>query len=108
MAIQLPTTITNTRKRRGDGVLDRVDELLRLHNSGTSQWGSMVHACDLFFTLDYWLKWYKTGGSYETDQAGNVTELYGTVLRLLCMGFQCTVNVLPRELETMFGRELTA
>src|SRR5207253_8019605 len=107
MPAPLPTTLTDSRVRRGDIVLDRVEALILAHNSAINEYAALIQACDLFFTLDYWLKWYKINGSYEVNQAPTVTTLYGMVVERLMAGFQCTVNVLPRELELMFGRELT-
>jgi hypothetical protein len=106
----LPSTLrfARTGKPRTDTVLNRVETLLDLYQGSADDYTRLVKACDLFFTLDYWLKYYQSGPSYEKGQAGGVQLLYGMVVSILCKAFNnCTVNVLPRELELMFGRELT-
>jgi hypothetical protein len=106
---QIPSNLKfgRTNSRRTDIILDRAETLIDLYNGSPEEFVSLVHACDLFFTLDYWLKYYKSNALFEKEQAATVQSLYVAVVNVLCKAFKCTVNVLPRELELMFGRELT-
>lgn len=92
--------------RSSDMILSRIDTLLDLfHNRSTST--AAVIACDLFFTLDYWLRSYRTTTSMEKGRLEAIQALYAAVANLLCKRLNCTINSLPRELELMFGRELS-
>ncbi|HEX5420344.1 MAG TPA: hypothetical protein VFY39_10120, partial [Gammaproteobacteria bacterium] len=94
--------------RKQDIILDRIDKLIGLYRSKSAQgYKDLVIACDLYFTVDYWLKIYKTHPKMDKDRAPAVQALYESVVRTLCQQFQCPVNVLPRELELTFGRELS-
>ncbi|MGA2721369.1 MAG: hypothetical protein ABSG79_03045 [Bryobacteraceae bacterium] len=97
-----------SRKSRYDIILNRNEELIDLHNGCIEEYLRLAYECDLFFTIDYWLKYYKSNSAlYEGDQANVVQQLYLEIVNMLCTAFKVSVNVLPRELETMFGRELT-
>jgi len=93
--------------RKHDVILVRIDQLLDYHDAVRGKPHASVVLCDLFFTLDYWLKTYRTNRHMEKGRAPSVQALYECVVDELCKIFNCTVNVLPRELELMFGRELS-
>lgn len=106
--------------RKSDPVLDRIDHLVADYHQGFAQETTrrFVVLCDLFFTLDYWLKravpnpafastGFRNHDHMEAGREGAIRALYACVANLLCRLFQCTINSLPRELELMFGRELT-
>ncbi len=93
--------------RGQDIILERIDKLIGLYRSKKANYKDMVIACDLFFTIDYWLKTYNNNPRMEKGRLPQVQALYACVVKTLCSQFQCTVNTLPRELELMFGRELT-
>lgn len=92
--------------RKKDIVLDRIDTLLSLYHDRPSATASVI-ACDLFFTLDYWLRSYKTNKMMETGRLAAIQALYSAVAFTLCRLLHCTINSLPRELELMFGREMS-
>lgn len=94
--------------RTHDTVLNQIDTLLELYDERRHAPSSSAIACDLFFTLDYWLKVYRSNATkMEKRRAPAVQALYECVATELCSIFNCTINVLPRELELMFGRELS-
>jgi hypothetical protein len=94
--------------RKDDQILIYIDSLLEYYDKVRGKPNSSVVVCDLFFTLDYWLKIYRTNSRYmEKGRAPAIQALYERVVAELCTIFNCTVNVLPRELELMFGREMS-
>jgi hypothetical protein len=93
--------------RTNDPVLHHIDMLLEHYDRQRYEPNSSVVACDLFFTLDYWLKIYRGNSKMEKGRAPAVQALYECVAKELCAIFKCTINVLPRELELMFGREMS-
>lgn len=97
----LTATIQN---RRADSVMKYLDSLIQtIERSGVS-YNYYLTICDLFFTTDYWLK---ANPRYSPAHA-SVEDLYRLAVKRLCEIFKCTVNVLPRELELMFGRGMTS
>ncbi|HEV2211503.1 MAG TPA: hypothetical protein VG167_22270 [Verrucomicrobiae bacterium] len=93
--------------RSKDQILTRIDELVDACAKAGDKGAWLYAATDLFFTLDYWLKIYK--GLPKAMEAGRepaIMALYKCVVEGLCASFACTVNVLPRELEYYFGREM--
>src|SRR5436190_17463850 len=99
MAGTITSTLAFSRKRRNDIVLNRVEELISFHNGCQEEYLQLAYECDLFFTLDYWLKYYNSNSAlYEGDQLGVVQALYLEVVNMLCASFKVSVNVLPREL----------
>jgi hypothetical protein len=92
--------------RHNDIILARIDMLVEVCESLPRQRKTTL--CDLYFTLDYWLQWVGKNSNMEKGRQKAVHALYVYVVSELCLIFRCTVNVLPRELEYMFGRELTA
>jgi hypothetical protein len=93
--------------RSRDVVLAQIDVLIETYGKFRTEPKGLVVACDLFFTLDYWLKSYPTNSLMEKGRARAVQALYECVAYMLCRAFGCTINTLPRELELMFGRELS-
>ena len=92
--------------RNDDPILRRIDvtmEALWKAPDGATQ---LFIGSDLFFTLDYWLKISLTNPKMEKKRQPAVQALYEWTVNYLCRSFHVTVNVLPRELEYMFGREL--
>ncbi len=94
--------------RKDDIILDRMDKLLDHYWATRDESKKFIFLCDLFFTADYWLKIYKTRGSMEKGRQPAVYALFVCAAELLCVAFKCTINGLPRELELMWGRELSA
>jgi hypothetical protein len=101
--------------RRNDTVLRRIDNLLLQHarnegNSLEAQLNRQCVLCNLYFTIDYWLKIYRTNFHMASGRADVVNALYKVVVDELCTPeiFACKINSLPRELERMFGRQLSA
>jgi len=96
----LTATIQN---RRADSVMKYLDSLIQhLERTGVS-YNYYLTVCDVFFTTDYWLK----ANPRYTPAHASVEDLYRLAVKRLCEIFKCTVNVLPRELELMFGRGMT-
>ncbi len=93
--------------RGRDVILAQIDALIEVYGRFRTVPKGLVIACDLFFTLDYWLKIYLTNPQMEKGRARAVQALYECVAYMLCRVFGCTINTLPRELELMFGRELS-
>jgi hypothetical protein len=93
--------------RSKDQILTSIDSLMGAYHKYRHDPKASVILCDLFFTLDYWLKIYRTNSKMERARAPVIQALYECVVGMLCEVFNCTVNTLPRELELMFGRELS-
>lgn len=93
--------------RSSDTILKRIDALVGFYDSYRGKATASVVACDLFFSLDYWLKIYRGNPHMEKGRAPAVQALYERVAHELCAIYKCTINVLPRELELMFGREMS-
>src|SRR5208283_5523247 len=99
MAENISMNLRFSRKSRYDTILNRVEELIDLHNGSGEEYVRLAYECDLFFTLDYWLKYYTSNSAlYEGDQANVVQQLYLEIVNMLCSAFKVSVNVLPREL----------
>jgi hypothetical protein len=94
--------------RKHDIVLDRIDGLLEHYWTTKDSSQQFIFLCDLYFTLDYWLKVCKTNTRMEKGREPAVFALFARVVEDLCASFGCTINGLPRELELMWGRELSA
>jgi hypothetical protein len=92
--------------RSKDQILTRIDELVDACGKAADGGAWLYLATDLFFTLDFWLKTQKTNSNLEKGREPAVMALYKCVVNWLCFSFGCTVNVLPRELEYYFGREM--
>jgi len=93
--------------RNKDSGLCRIDALLNEFYSPGPLYVGHVITCDLYFTLDYWLKSYSTNATMNAHRAPAIQALYVYVVGRLCQIFECTFNSLPRELELMFGREMS-
>lgn len=89
--------------RRADTVMKYLDTLIQRLERHPVAYNSFLTTCDLFFTADYWLK---VNRGYTPAHAA-MEDLYTLAVKRLCELFHCTVNVLPRELELMFGREMS-
>jgi hypothetical protein len=94
--------------RAKDQLLTRIDEIVDAVNQANDDGARIYLECDLFFTLDQWLKVYQQTSTMEKGRAPAVTNLYKFVAYALADAFNCSINVLPRELEFYFGRELSA
>lgn len=94
--------------RDKDVILNRIDELVDASNRAADDGARLYIRCDLFFTLDYWLKTYKHSTKMDKGREPAVMNLYKYVAYRLSDAFKCQINVLPRELEFYFGRELSA
>ena len=92
--------------RRADPVLHRIDILVQAFNEGALYLMRGV-ACDLYYSVDYWLQHVKTNPGMDRRRLPAMNALYAVVVDFLCGAFNCGVNTLPRELDLMFGRELT-
>jgi hypothetical protein len=93
--------------RKHDVVLNNIDRLIGLFEHQQAGYIGMLTACNLYFAVDYWLKMYPSTPQMEKGRASAMEALYIVVVNFLCPQFNCTINSLPRELELMFGRELT-
>lgn len=91
--------------RRTDVVLSRIDNLMAEYFDRPSQ--RLVTLCDLYYSINFWLSSLRTNREMDKGREPAMQALFATVVRELCYSFECTVNVLPRELEFTFGRELT-
>ena len=115
MAKDLPTveefkksTYVALGQRSLDKVISRLDELLKLYHDEKDEFHQTYVQSDIFFTADYWLKLAsKKDKTVNTGRIKGVEKLHKDVADNLCESFDVTVNVLPRELEMCFGRELT-
>src|SRR5437764_13303528 len=85
--------------RKTDIILARIDSLMDALWKAPDAGAQLYVGCDLFFSLDYWLKTYKWNRKMESDRLPAVQALYEWVVGFLCRSFKVTVNVLPRELE---------
>lgn len=102
--------------RANDTVLSRIDELVDAYNRAADDGARIYIASDLFFTLDYWLKVYKTSSGMEKGREPAVMALYKCVVDQLGYSFgqvfnsgqTITPNNLPAALESFFGREMGA
>lgn len=92
--------------RKNDAILVRIDTLMDALWKAPDAGAQLYVGTDLFFTLDYWLKIYASNSKMEKKRAPAVQALYEWCVRYLCRSFNVTPNVLPRELEYMFGREM--
>src|SRR6266700_6966316 len=88
--------------RKTDKILDYIDALLGQYKHRALGWEDIVVLSDLFFTLDYWLKIYKTNLQMEKSRAPSIQALYECVAYALVAIFKCTINSLPRELEMYY------
>jgi hypothetical protein len=93
--------------RKNDIVLARIDALLDHYWRTKDESQRLIFMSDLFFTLDYWLKIYGTNSGMEKGRLPAVQALCESAAQALCVAFKCTINGLPRELELMWGREMS-
>jgi hypothetical protein len=94
--------------RSHDVVLTNIDKLIEEFQGSNDGFVKLATACQLFFALDYWLKEYPKTASMDKGRAPAIEALYKFVAaNYLCDRLKCTINTLPRELELLFGRELT-
>lgn len=93
--------------RKDDIVLHRIDGLLEAHWTSKDPAKRFIFLSDIFFTADYWLKSFKTNLNMEKKREPAVYALYAICAEELCKFFGCTINGLPRELEFMWGRNLS-
>lgn len=94
--------------RRNDVVLARIDDLVEHIHSTKSTADRFIFLSDLYFTTDYWLKTFPTNSLMEKGREKAVHALFTRAAFDLCEAFECTINGLPRELELMWGREMSA
>ncbi len=93
--------------RSQDVILQHIDSLIRVYDMCRDEPPGLVVACDLLFSLDYWLKSYPKNPVLHKGRAPHIRALHACVALKLCDSLGCTINTLPRELELMFGRELS-
>jgi hypothetical protein len=94
--------------RKDDIVLHRIDELLAHRWKAKDAAKRFIFLSDIFFTADYWLKSFPTNPRMEKKREPAVRALYAVCAEELCQFFGCTINGLPRELEFMWGRNMSA
>jgi hypothetical protein len=94
--------------RAKDIVLARIDALLDHYLRTKDAAERLIFLSDLHLTIDYWLKSYRANKVMEKGRLPAVQALYERVAYTLCEAFKCTINGLPRELELMWGREMSA
>ena len=66
--------------RANDTVLVRIDELVNAVGRAPDDGARTYIVSDLFFTLDYWLKVYKTGRGMEKGREPAIMALYKCVV----------------------------
>lgn len=93
--------------RSDDALLTRIDTLIDEYHKAADAMVKATLRVDLYFTLDYWLKAYKTTKGMNKGREPAVYGLYKYIVDRLCEFFACQVNILPRELELHFGKRLT-
>lgn len=93
--------------RGNDIILRRIDELLDHYYRTNDESRRLVFLTDLYMTVDYWLKIYKDNASMEKGRLPAIQALHAVAAASLCKAVGCTLNGLPRELELMWGRELS-
>lgn len=95
-------------QRAQDPILTRIDTIITQYHMSHSDGQKWYLINDLMFCTDYWLKRQGQGASRHLDPARQpaVYALFAASADWLCKLFSCTINVLPRELEKAFGREL--
>jgi hypothetical protein len=91
--------------RSSDVILSRIDALVAAFNERPREFQVIV--CDLYFTIDYWLKYFKTNSKMEKGREPAMMVLFKVVVDYLCGMLNCRMWSLRHELETVFGRELT-
>lgn len=92
-----------------DVVLTNIDKLIGQYDGVRNAEGfqGVFATANLYFTTDYWLKQAGLNPTMDKTRGPVVQALYEVVVDALKKMFKCQVNELPRELELMFGRELT-
>lgn len=102
-------------QRASDPILSRIDALLQAfweREAKYKEYGDLADrlytCCELFWALDGWLKEADRNKNDSTLKARRpgVQKLYESVAHRLAEHFYVTVNVLPRELENMYGKEM--
>ena len=93
--------------RKDDIILRRIDDLLDHYHRTVDESRRLIFLTDLYMTADYWLKTYEDNPRMENKRLPAVTALHACAAHKLCAAFKCTINGLPRELELMWGRELS-
>lgn len=94
--------------RRGDDtILTRIDELIGAYETCGSGYARLQLKSDLFFTLDYWLKVYKSKPGMSKGRQPAIFELYKFTAHSLAAMLSCTINTLPEYLERHFGRKMS-
>jgi len=102
--------------RAKDTVLIRIDELLDLIKRSGDGSTTAYLTCDLFFTLDYWLKEFKKNSNMEKGREPAIMGLYRFTVEELGRNFAAlygraeaiTPNNLHAVLELFYGRTLGA
>lgn len=92
--------------RKADPILHRIDGLIAAYHEASASCANGI-VCDLYFSIDYWLRSVKTNRNMAKGREPAMAALYRCVVNLLCGAFGCQVSTLPRELDLMFGRELS-
>jgi hypothetical protein len=91
--------------RSSDVILSRIDALVSAFNERPREFQVIV--CDLYFTIDYWLKYYKTNSKMEKGREPAMMVLFKVVVDYLCGMLNCNLWSLRHELDLVFGRELS-
>ena len=96
-------------KRSKDSILKRIDEIVKAIERGQDAGVKSYLFCELFFCLDKWLEMHNVskGRSGSSGRKKAVERLYKFVANQLCLWFATSINVLPKKLEEMFGREMS-
>ena len=95
--------------RAKDPILTRLDQVIDSYHKHADHGKRWFLITDMFFCTDYWLKRLsqKMGaGILDPAREPAIYALFVGSANWLCTLFNCTINVLPRELEKAFGREL--
>ena len=96
---------TRMSRRKNDNVLLRIDSLLKAVETCPNQGAREVLRGDLYFALDFWLK-NKNTSNKDRGREPAVYALFTYIANSLSRSLNVSINVLPRELEMLYGRTM--
>lgn len=93
---------------RRDELLVQIDETIDAYWRAAEGWARLALLGRLYFLSDFFLKSVSQTDRVDyAHRASAVQGLFVTVVDKLCKCFECTVNMLPRMIEEIWGRILT-
>ncbi len=90
--------------RKSDPVLSRIDVLVDAYHE--SKHPNTV-ICDLYYALDYWVRYVKSNRGMEKGRTHAIEGLHRCVTCHLCYLFNCGPGDVRRELDQTFGGEMS-